>query len=365
MSDPTLSLRPDQRIGVYISSTFQELAAERVAARRAVEQLGMAPMMIELGARPVSPEALWRAYLEQSQIFVGIYWQRYGWVGPGKEISGLEEEYRLSGDLLHLLYVKTPAPDRDPRLSALLNQISDDDAATYTTFSTANELKRLLVDDLRWVLTNMRSRLQPSTKSPIADESSVQRADSDEQARQEAQEPDGDMAASPPVAPGRIFISYRRAETAYPTGWLYERLANHFGREDIVRDLDSIAPGDDFVEVIDQYVRSCDVMLVVIGTRWISITDDDGRRRLDDSADFVRREIEAALQRGIRVIPILVDGAPMPRSEQLPPSLVTLSRRQAVVLSPERFQDDTDRLLPFLDKTVSQEKSRRHPEDQT
>jgi hypothetical protein len=184
------------------------------------------------------------------------------------------------------------------------------------------------------------------------------------QARREAAKRDRDMAASRPVAPGRIFINYRRTESAYPTAWLYERLANHFGREDIVRDLDSIEPGDDFVEVIDQYVRSCDVMLVVIGTRWISITDEDGHRRLDDSADFVRSEIEAALQRGIRVIPILVDGARMPRSEQLPPSLVKLSRRQAVVLSPERFQDDTDRLLPFLDKTVSQEKRKRHSEDQ-
>lgn len=185
----------------------------------------------------------------------------------------------------------------------------------------------------------------------------------EEHAQKEAEERGGDMAASRPVAPGRIFISYRRAETAYPTGWLYERLANHFGREDIVRDLDSIAPGDDFVKVIGRAVASCDVMLVVIGTRWISITDDDGRRRLDDLEDFVRREIEAALQRDIRVIPILVDGATMPRSEQLPPSLVNLSRRQAVVLSPERFQDDTDRLVPFLDRTVSQEKKKRHSED--
>jgi hypothetical protein len=145
-----------------------------------------------------------------------------------------------------------------------------------------------------------------------------------EQARREAEDAEfeagSDVAGSRPVAPGRIFISYRRAESSYPTGWLYERLANHFGREDIVRDIDSIEPGDDFAKVIDHAVASCDVMLVVIGTRWISITDDDGNRRLDDLDDFVRREIEAALQRDIRVIPILVDGATMPRSEQLPPA---------------------------------------------
>jgi hypothetical protein len=172
------------------------------------------------------------------------------------------------------------------------------------------------------------------------------------------------MAGSGSVAPGRIFISYRRAEAAYPTAWLYERLATHFGREDIVRDIDSIEPGDDFGEVIGRAVASCDVMLVVIGPRWISITDDDGRRRLDDSEDFVRREIEAALHREIRVIPILIDGASVPRSEQLPPSLVKLSSRQAVVLSPDRFQSDFDRLLPVLDRTVSEEKERRHAEEQ-
>jgi hypothetical protein len=166
----------------------------------------------------------------------------------------------------------------------------------------------------------------------------------------------GVMAGSRPVAPGRIFISYRRAESGYSTGWLYERLANHFGREDIVRDIDSIAPGDDFAEVIGHAVASCDVMLVVIGTRWINISDDDGQRRLDDPDDFVRREIEAALQRDIRVIPILVDGATMPHSEQLPPSLIKLRRRQALDLSPQRFQYDVDRLLRVLDKTVSEEK---------
>jgi hypothetical protein len=167
------------------------------------------------------------------------------------------------------------------------------------------------------------------------------------------------MVGSRPVAPGRIFISYRRAESAYPTGWLYERLASHFGREDIIRDIDSIEPGDDFVDVIGRAVASCDVMLVVIGIRWTSIEDVDGRRRLDIPDDFVRREIEAALERDIRVIPILVDGATMPRNEQLPPSLVKLSRRQALELSPQRFQYDTDRLLRVLDKTVSEEMEKR------
>jgi hypothetical protein len=213
---------------------------------------------------------------------------------------------------------------------------------------------------------DIQDRPSPILPPPEAEQQALREAEEPaqreaaEQARRQAEDAEfgagGDSAGSRPVAPGRIFISYRRAESGYPTGWLYERLANHFGREDIVRDIDSIEPGDDFAEVIGRAVASCDVMLVVIGTRWISITDDNGRRRLDDSEDFVRREIEAALQRDIRVIPILIDGATMPRMEQLPPSLVKLSRRQAVVLSPDKFQYDTDRLLPVLDKAVSEEK---------
>ena len=90
------------------------------------------------------------------------------------------------------------------------------------------------------------------------------------------------MAASPPT-PGRIFISYRREETAYPAGWLYDRLANRFGASQVFKDVDSIAPGDDFVEVITSAVGSCDVLLALIGADWLTITDNNGRRQLDNA----------------------------------------------------------------------------------
>src|SRR5688500_6019930 len=115
--------------------------------------------------------------------------------------------------------------------------------------------------------------------------------------------------AEPPPAPGRIFISYRREETAYPAGWLFDRLADEFGPGQIFKDADSIELGDDFVEVISTAVGSCDVLLALIGDEWVPITDAHGQRRLDDPDDFVRLEIEAALARKVRVIPILVDGA--------------------------------------------------------
>src|SRR3954468_16548412 len=111
---------PDQRLRVFVSSTLAELADERAAVARAISGLRLTPVMFELGARPHPPRELYRAYLAQSDIFVGLYWQRYGWVGPGMEVSGLEDELRLSSSIPRLLYVKAPAPEREPRLTAMI-----------------------------------------------------------------------------------------------------------------------------------------------------------------------------------------------------------------------------------------------------
>ena len=157
------------------------------------------------------------------------------------------------------------------------------------------------------------------------------------------------MAESSRVTPRRIFVSYRREDTAYPAGWLYDRLAERFGSDQVFKDVDSIDPGDDFVEVITAAVGSCDVLLALIGDRWLTITDAAGSRRIDNAGDFVRLEIEAALARNIRVVPVLVGGARMPRADDLPASLATLARRQALELSPDRFASDLSRLLRVLD----------------
>jgi predicted ATPase len=144
---------PDQRLRVFISSTLQELAPEREAAARAIRHLRLAPVMFELGARPHAPRSLYRAYLDQSQVFVGIYWQRYGWVAPGEQVSGLEDEYRLAGNRPKLIYIKTPAPDREPGLRELLDLIRSDDHASYKSFSSASELRALIENDLAVLLS--------------------------------------------------------------------------------------------------------------------------------------------------------------------------------------------------------------------
>src|SRR6476620_9707706 len=117
---------PDQRLRAFVSSTLGELADERAAARDAIRQLHLAPVLFEMGARPHPPRDLYRAYLDQSDIFIGIYWQRYGWIAPDMEISGLEDEYRLSGDKPKLIYLKSAAPQREPRLQELLARVQSD-----------------------------------------------------------------------------------------------------------------------------------------------------------------------------------------------------------------------------------------------
>ena len=172
------------------------------------------------------------------------------------------------------------------------------------------------------------------------------------------------MSGSIPPAPGRIFISYRREEAAYPAGWLFDRLADRYGAGQIFKDVDSIELGEDFVEVITRAVGSCDVLLALIGPQWLTIADEHGQRRLDSADDFVRLEIEAALTRKVLVIPILVDGARMPRPDELPDSLATLVRRHALELSPTRFAFDTSQLLKVLDKTLAGVQIQREPEEE-
>ena len=146
-------LTPDQRVRVFISSTLEELAAERKAAQRAIRRLHLVPVWYESGARPHPPRSMYAAYLAQSQVFVGIYWQRYGWVAPGMEISGLEDEYRLAAGKPMLLYLKRPAPDQEPRLTAMIDGIRAAGTVSYRTFATAGELERLLADDLAVLLS--------------------------------------------------------------------------------------------------------------------------------------------------------------------------------------------------------------------
>lgn len=142
---------PDQRLRVFVSSSLQELAPERRVIREVIERLALSPVMFELGARPHPPRSLYRAYLEQSDIFIGVYWESYGWVAPGEEVSGLEDEYNLAPDIPMLIYVKR-GEQRQDRLESLLGRIRDDDRVSYVAFDDAEQLRSLLIADLATLL---------------------------------------------------------------------------------------------------------------------------------------------------------------------------------------------------------------------
>jgi predicted ATPase len=143
---------PDQRLRVFVSSTLGDLTPEREAARSAIEQLRLAPVMFDAGARPHPAQDLYRAYLDQSDVFVGIYWQRYGWVGPDMTVSGLEDEYQRSAGLPRLVYVKRPAPGMEPGLRRMLGQLRAEGRSSYKPFADAAQLHDLLLDDLATLL---------------------------------------------------------------------------------------------------------------------------------------------------------------------------------------------------------------------
>ena len=164
---------------------------------------------------------------------------------------------------------------------------------------------------------------------------------------------------------GQIFISYRREESRWSARSLHDRLRRDFDPKQIFMDIDAIALGEDFVEAIESTVAKCDVLIAMIGNNWLISKDDQGGRRLDNPQDFVRMEIATALKREIRVIPVLVDGALMPRSMELPDDLKPLARRNALQISDTSFDGDCQRMVAAIKEVLERAAiERREREEQ-
>src|SRR5512134_1577246 len=142
-----------------------------------------------------------------------------------------------------------------------------------------------------------------------------------------------------------IFISYRREDAEGQAGRLFDDLSEHFGRNAVFMDVAGIKKGLDFRRVIEEHVSSCGVLLVIIGKRWLSVTDGRGKRRLDDANDFVRLETAAALSRGIPVVPVLVQDAARPTEQELPDALKELAFRNGTELTHARWDSDVRLLI--------------------
>ena len=181
----------------------------------------------------------------------------------------------------------------------------------------------------------------------------------------------GDASRESPSAPiviasvnrmGSIFLSYRREDSEGQAGRLYDDLVAVFGSDSVFMDVAAIQPGRDFRKSIDQSLNSCGVFLSLIGRSWLTAKDPSGQRRLDDPADFVRIETAAALKRDIPVIPVLVQGASAPKSDQLPDDLKELAFRNAVELTHARWDSDIEVLIKALRSHISQSGPKPEPE---
>jgi hypothetical protein len=159
-------------------------------------------------------------------------------------------------------------------------------------------------------------------------------------------------ALSKQPMPG-IFLSYRRDDSDMATGRLTDDLSEEFGSDVIFRDIDRLELGLDYEEALKRALDTCTVLLAVIGPRWSTISDNEGRRRLSDSKDWVRTEIASALSRGIRVIPVLVSGAPMPQEIELPADLIALSKRQAFQLEDRYWKQGFALLTESIDDLLA------------
>ncbi len=150
----------------------------------------------------------------------------------------------------------------------------------------------------------------------------------------------------------KIFISYRRTDSAAYAGRLFDRLRKHYGDAEVFMDLEGIEPGAEFGKVIGDKARAAEVLIALIGKDWVTSTHPDGSRRLDDPNDLVVREIETGLTANVRVIPVLAGKASMPMRQELPDRIAALAERNAIELSDQRFHADVDRLIQVIDRSV-------------
>src|SRR5262245_40723192 len=157
---------------------------------------------------------------------------------------------------------------------------------------------------------------------------------------------------------GKIFINYRRDDSIGTAGRLHDRLVQVFGRDRLFMDVDHIPAGEDFVGYLNAQVASCDLFLALIGPEWLNAIDESGRRRLDNPDDFVKIEIAAALARNIRVIPVMIEGARMPKAEEVPDSIKALVRRHAVEVRHSQFGRDAEALVAKVSEALGSESAR-------
>jgi hypothetical protein len=278
--------------------------------------------------RDSMPAEYWAEQVRGCDVYVGLIGFRYG--SPARatrpEVSYAELEFAAATEA------------GLPRLVFML----DEDAAVPKELFDADVRLRARQQLFRSRLAALRG-MTVMVSSPGQLELLLFRA------LQETRPPAGPAAAGR----GGIFLSYRREDSAPYARLLQSEFRERFPDARVFMDLDSIEPGLDFAEVIGEAVASCAVLVALIGRQWATLTDEEGHLRLDDPDDFVRFEVQAALERGVRIIPVLVDGARPLRQQQLPAELRKLARLNALELSYGRYEYDANRLLDLIQRVLT------------
>jgi TIR domain len=263
----------------------------------------------------------------------------------------IKSAYTQREAFLHLVHPATferiVSRDHKRRIVEHLRDPADDEPDVDRALATIRaSLEEELGEGFDFYQPPVDARWQPPPVEPgeAGGPTTGRTAPSEIENKRKNQRSDRTLQAGP-----RIFLSYRRDDTRWLAGRLYDRLRERYGRAGVFQDIDTIRPGVKYTEYIESAISECKLVIVIIGDSWLSATDASGRRRLDAPRDMVRLEVAAALRRNIPIIPVLVQGAPMPSEEELPVSIADLTLYNASEITATRWEYDVAQLLQGID----------------
>jgi Domain of unknown function (DUF4062)/TIR domain len=376
---------------VYLSSTFQDLKEHREAVRLQLQRLHLADVAMEIFVPgPNRPVDKCIRDVRSCDLYIGLFAWRYGHIPKGYDRSITEIEYRTAVEngkdrLIFLLDQDAPWPrsaiDTGPpgdRIEALRAELAEENLCIF--FSSADSLAAVIVPA---VVNWLRDRgPDPGIGGAVPEDRDeaardiIARGELAAASHEGAGQPhEMGAAAGPGTSAGaadshagrvretavvqapqlhqpKIFLCYRREDTQGFARGIYENLAAKYGHEQVFRDIDSTPAGVRYSTWIESRVGQCSVMIVLIGHVWSSVKDRAGQRRLDSPKDWVRQEIEAALNRDIPIIPIRMQGALMPSEEELPSSIADLTGFQHAEVTDSRWTYDMGLLIEAIDNLM-------------
>jgi hypothetical protein len=328
---------------VMISSTARDMPGHRQILRDACERAGFEPNMMEkLPALDAEAIQASLRMVDEADVYVGVFAYRYGYVPKGHDISIAEMEYDRAVDLKKprlIFFMDKTHPitvedlETGPgeiKLQVLKDRIEQQGVEAF--FKSPGDLK----GDVIAALTTLGRKLD--TAAAVVS-----------------------TAAPAFSAKAKIVISYRRADSPGTAGRILDRLTGRYGKDSVFIDIDNIPAGVDFRQHIRNALEDCDIMLAIVGRKWLGPIAR-GRKRINEQSDIVRLEIETALQNGIAIIPVLIDGATMPKAAQLPDSLQDFTFRNAAVVDTGRdFHRHVDQMIASMDSSLKAMSSKLAP----